>query len=163
VDYSSGEITTEEAAELIKSVAEHLNTELLEFHAGISYRHDVDLVAFLEQVGQDDVTYVVLAAILNSELLQILLGGYASLCEMALHGLCQLLVADVSVAELDGSVAVLLNSLHLCDCAGASFDYSYGNHLTGCIEDLCHADLLTDDCSLQLQCYFLLKLVVGKQ
>jgi len=39
VDYSSGEITTEEAAELIKSVAEHLNTELLEFHAGISYRH----------------------------------------------------------------------------------------------------------------------------
>ena len=39
VDYSSGEITTEEAAELIKSVAEHLNTELLNFHAGISYRH----------------------------------------------------------------------------------------------------------------------------
>ncbi len=39
VDYSSGEITTEEAAELIKSVSEHLGTEIQEFHAGISYRH----------------------------------------------------------------------------------------------------------------------------
>ena len=39
VDYSSGEITTEEAAELIKAVSEHLGTDILEFHAGISYRH----------------------------------------------------------------------------------------------------------------------------
>ncbi len=39
VDYSSGEITTEEAAELIKAVSEHLGTEIQEFHAGISYRH----------------------------------------------------------------------------------------------------------------------------
>ena len=39
VDYSSGEITTEEAAELIKAVSQHLGTDILEYHAGISYRH----------------------------------------------------------------------------------------------------------------------------
>ena len=39
VDYSSDEISTEEAAELIKAVSEHLGTDILEFFAGISYRH----------------------------------------------------------------------------------------------------------------------------
>lgn len=39
LDYSAGEITTEEAAEIIKSVAEALNTEEIQFHNGISYRH----------------------------------------------------------------------------------------------------------------------------
>ncbi|MFA7637227.1 MAG: cofactor-independent phosphoglycerate mutase [Monoglobales bacterium] len=39
VDYSAGEITTAEAAELMKSVSEHLGTDILEFYAGISYRH----------------------------------------------------------------------------------------------------------------------------
>ncbi|MDP4118411.1 MAG: cofactor-independent phosphoglycerate mutase [Bacillota bacterium] len=39
VDYSAGEITTEEAAELMKSVANELNTDEIEFHNGISYRH----------------------------------------------------------------------------------------------------------------------------
>lgn len=38
-DYSSGEITTEEAAELIRAVEEALGTEGFSFHAGISYRH----------------------------------------------------------------------------------------------------------------------------
>ena len=39
VDYSADEITTAEAAELIKSVSEHLGTDIMEFYAGISYRH----------------------------------------------------------------------------------------------------------------------------
>ena len=39
LDYSAGEITTDEAAEIIKSVAEALNTEEIQFHNGISYRH----------------------------------------------------------------------------------------------------------------------------
>lgn len=39
VDYSSDEISTEEAAELIKAVSEHLGTDILQFYAGISYRH----------------------------------------------------------------------------------------------------------------------------
>lgn len=39
VDYSSGEITTEEAAELMQSIAQTLNSEGISFHPGISYRH----------------------------------------------------------------------------------------------------------------------------
>ncbi len=39
LDYSAGEITTAEAAEIIKSVAQALNTEEIQFHNGISYRH----------------------------------------------------------------------------------------------------------------------------
>ena len=82
---------------------------------------------------------------------------------MALHGLCQVLFLDVGEAQLNGIVAILGFRLLLCDGAGASLDHCYGNHLTGLIEDLRHADLLADDCFLQLQFYFLLKLVVGKQ
>lgn len=39
LDYSAGEITTEEAGELMKAIAEKLNTEVFSFHPGISYRH----------------------------------------------------------------------------------------------------------------------------
>lgn len=39
VDYSSGEITTEEAAELIRAVDEAFRTEQILFYPGISYRH----------------------------------------------------------------------------------------------------------------------------
>ena len=39
LDYSAGEITTEEAAELIKAVAKELDTEVIKFYPGISYRH----------------------------------------------------------------------------------------------------------------------------
>lgn len=39
LDYSSGEISTAEAAELIKAVASELDTDVIKFHSGISYRH----------------------------------------------------------------------------------------------------------------------------
>ena len=39
LDYSSGEITTEEAAELMKAVAAGLDTDSIKFYPGISYRH----------------------------------------------------------------------------------------------------------------------------
>lgn len=39
LDYSSGEITTEEAAELMKAVAAELDTDSIKFYPGISYRH----------------------------------------------------------------------------------------------------------------------------
>lgn len=39
LDYSAGEITTEEAAELIKAVAAELDTDKIKFYSGISYRH----------------------------------------------------------------------------------------------------------------------------
>lgn len=39
LDYSAGEITTPEAAELIKAVEEELHTDIIHYYAGISYRH----------------------------------------------------------------------------------------------------------------------------
>lgn len=39
LDYSSGEITTNEARELIKAISEELNSETFSFYPGISYRH----------------------------------------------------------------------------------------------------------------------------
>lgn len=39
LDYSAGEITTEEAQELIKAVAKELDTDKIKFYPGISYRH----------------------------------------------------------------------------------------------------------------------------
>jgi len=39
IDYSSGEITTEESHILVKALGEALGTDVLQFHPGISYRH----------------------------------------------------------------------------------------------------------------------------
>lgn len=39
LDYSAGEITTDEARELIKTIAENLNSPEFTFYPGISYRH----------------------------------------------------------------------------------------------------------------------------
>ncbi len=39
VDYSAGDISTEEAAEIIKSVQEHFGNDTFAFYSGVSYRH----------------------------------------------------------------------------------------------------------------------------
>lgn len=39
IDYSSDEISTAEARELICAIREHFNNEIFNFHTGISYRH----------------------------------------------------------------------------------------------------------------------------
>ncbi|MBQ2896737.1 MAG: cofactor-independent phosphoglycerate mutase [Clostridia bacterium] len=39
IDYSSDEITTEEAAELINDIAKQLDTDIYKFYPGFSYRH----------------------------------------------------------------------------------------------------------------------------
>ena len=39
LDYSAGEITTEESTELMKAIAEALDTDKIKFYPGISYRH----------------------------------------------------------------------------------------------------------------------------
>ena len=39
IDYSAGEISTEEAKILVEYLAEHLNTDTRKFYAGVSYRH----------------------------------------------------------------------------------------------------------------------------
>ena len=51
VDYSAGEISTEEARELIDYVNKHLGDERLSFHGGISYRHC--LIVHNAEVGSD--------------------------------------------------------------------------------------------------------------
>lgn len=39
VDYSAGDISTEEAAEIIKSVQEHFGNEIYTYYSGVQYRH----------------------------------------------------------------------------------------------------------------------------
>ncbi|MEG1846636.1 MAG: cofactor-independent phosphoglycerate mutase, partial [Oscillospiraceae bacterium] len=39
VDYCSGDISTEEASEIIKSIEEHFGNEMFKFYSGVSYRH----------------------------------------------------------------------------------------------------------------------------
>lgn len=39
VDYSAGDISSNEAAEIIKTVQEHFGNELYSFYSGVSYRH----------------------------------------------------------------------------------------------------------------------------
>ncbi len=39
LDYSAGEISTSEAAELIEAVEKELHTDLIHFYSGVSYRH----------------------------------------------------------------------------------------------------------------------------
>lgn len=51
VDYSSGEITTEEAKILIEAVAAELNSELRDLYPGVSYRHC--LVLHHAEIGTD--------------------------------------------------------------------------------------------------------------
>ncbi|MBQ4610128.1 MAG: cofactor-independent phosphoglycerate mutase [Clostridia bacterium] len=51
IDYSSDEISTEEARELVEYVARHLNTDDMKLYTGISYRHC--LVIKDAQVGTD--------------------------------------------------------------------------------------------------------------
>ena len=58
----------------------------------------------------------------------------------------QVLLGGGLIAQLDGFIAVLFGGLLLNHGAGARFDHGDGNHLTGFIEDLGHADLFTDDC-----------------
>lgn len=39
LDYSAGEISTEEAAQLIEAVEKELHTDIMHFYSGVSYRH----------------------------------------------------------------------------------------------------------------------------
>lgn len=50
LDYSSGEISSQEAAELILTLQEHLGNQDFTFHAGISYRH---LMVWKEAINKE--------------------------------------------------------------------------------------------------------------
>ena len=103
-------------------------------------------VTLLEGVGLDDVAGVELSGVLQVELAQVLLGGHASLVQVAHFGLGELPLGNVLIAQLNGVVAVLFGSLLLNDHAGTRLDNGDGDHLAVFVEDLRHANFLADDC-----------------
>ena len=107
---------------------------------------NVDLVAGSEGVSLNFVADVHVSSVLQLELLQVLLGGNASLLQVACLGLAQLVLLDVAKAELDGGVAVGLNGLLLGNDAGACFHNGNRDDLAALIEDLGHAHFFADDC-----------------
>ena len=121
---------------------------------------DVDLVTSGEDISLDDVTDVHLFGLVQAELFQILLGGNASLLEVTLHGLVDLLVGQVLKTQLNRGVTVIFHSLLLHDGAGAGLDDGNRDHIALFVKDLCHADFLTDDCFLHV--ISSLQLVVGQ-
>lgn len=66
-DYSSGHISTEEAAELIKEVSSQLGTDTISFYPGVSYRHlmvwadgsiDIECVPPHDILGKEIIDYL---------------------------------------------------------------------------------------------------------
>jgi len=104
---------------------------------------DVDLVAFLEGVGLDDIAHIDRGAVLETELFEMLLVADARLVQVALLGLGQLLLGDVLVAELDGFIAFLSEVILPVTVQGPASITSA--KICVFIEDLRHADLFTDD------------------
>lgn len=55
VDYSSGEITTEESRELMRFINEKLGDEIFRFYAGVSYRHCL-IISKTQDGDKDEIT-----------------------------------------------------------------------------------------------------------
>ena len=106
----------------------------------------VNEVADLEHIRLDDGAELQLAAVVEGELAQVLLGGNASLVEMADFGLGQLLFSNVLIAQLDCLITILLGGLLLGDDTGARFDHGDRDHVAVFVEDLRHANFFADDC-----------------
>ena len=92
--------------------------------AGARY---VNLVAVCEHVSLDEVAYVVSAAIAESEFLQGLLRGNVALLEVAGERLAHALRLLIAEANLNCIVAVVFNSLLLCDNTRTGFNNCYGH------------------------------------
>lgn len=87
------------------------------------------LVAVCEHVSLDEVAYVVSAAIAESEFLQGLLRGNVALLEVAGERLAHALRLLIAEANLNCIVAVVFNSLLLCDNTRTGFNNCYGTTL----------------------------------
>ena len=120
----------------------------------------VDLVAGSEGVSLDFVADVHFGSAVQLELLQVLLGGNASLLQVACLRLAELGFLHVAEAQLDGYVAVGLNGLLLSHDAGACFHNGNRDHLAALIEDLGHAHFFADDCFLHVWFSPLIRLLV---
>ncbi len=74
---------------------------------------DVNEVAGLEGVSLDDVADVQLGSVVKVKLTQVLLGGNASLVQVAHFGLGQLRFANVLIAQLNSLITFLIGGLLL--------------------------------------------------
>ncbi len=74
-----------------------------------------------------------------------LLESNSCLFEVTLLRLVQMLLLNVVEAELNCIVTVGLNGLLLCDYARTCLNYRNRNNVSDFVEDLCHADLLSDN------------------
>ena len=113
---------------------------------------NVTVPGLIEDISFDFVFYVILFRILKTELSNESLVRYASLVEVTLGGLVDLLGAHFAVAHLNSLVAVRLNGLLLHDGAGAGLDDGDRNDLAVGVEQLGHAQLLADDTFLHCVC-----------
>ena len=108
----------------------------------------VHLVARSKDVSLQHVAHFELVVAVDLDFLQDTKQLSAGLGQVALLALGEVLLGGGLIAQLDSFIAVLFGGLLLNDGAGARFDDSNGNDLTGFIEDLGHADLFADDCLL---------------
>ena len=111
-----------------------------------SREYRLNEIADLEHIRLDDGAELQLAAVVEGELAQVLLGGNAGLVEMADFGLGQLLFSNVLIAQLDCLITILLGGLLLGDDTGARFDHGDRDHVAVFVEDLRHANFFADDC-----------------
>ncbi len=106
---------------------------------------NVHPLAGFKCVGLDKVAHIQGADVLQAELPKGLLGGDAALLEVARKGLCDPLGLLVPEADLYRVIAVGLHGLLLGHDAGPGLYHCYRDDLTLVVEDLRHADLLSDD------------------
>ena len=105
----------------------------------------VDVIALGKGVGLNLVAHVHLSCLVQLEFLEHFLHGDFRLLQVTLFRLGELPLGHVLEAQLHGVVAVLLLGLLLHHDAGACFDDSDRDDLTGFVKDLGHADLSADD------------------
>ncbi len=104
--------------------------------------HDVNEIVLVEEVDADNVTELVLA-FESFELGQVTLGVDTGFLEVTELGLGAMLLFLVFKTELEGTVAVGLNSLDLGNHTRAYFDNSARHVLAVGTENGCHSDFLS--------------------
>ena len=106
---------------------------------------NVDLFACDEGIGGHHVSEIEISGVLEAELLQVFLRGNSCLFEMSLCGFARMLILRILECELHSFVTVGLGGLLLCYAAGAGLDNRNGDNESVFVENLGHAQLLSDD------------------
>ena len=126
----------------------------------LCHTRNVDLVACGEGIDCNDIAHVVAGAVIEAELLEVLLNAELVLFEMTFLSLGCLLRLRIHETKLNGVIAVVFGGLLLSDHAGTSFHDGHGNHVSVLVKDLCHTDFLTDNALFHLL-FSSCKLLVG--